>query len=181
MSEYYIGEESNRLGPYPKKELVNKSISRETLIWREGLDDWVEAGSLDELKFLFTQVPPPIVNKKANQIYSDPEDSREYIEQAPSFFSFEGRITRRRWSLYFLIYFMIYLGQGIAAAISVDANMYWSMVVLTSTVIMWMQNAKRFHDANLSGWWQLVPFSILILFFLPPRDIENRFGRSPRD
>lgn len=36
--------------------ISNGVVTRETLVWRDGLADWVEVGSLVELKSLFSAV-----------------------------------------------------------------------------------------------------------------------------
>ena len=63
MSKYYLHDGSENSGPFTIEELKQNKITRNTPIWYEGIDDWKEAGSIDELKSLFPVIPPPI--KKA--------------------------------------------------------------------------------------------------------------------
>lgn len=38
-------------------------LKKDTLAWREGLSDWVQATTINEIKILFESTPPPIPNK----------------------------------------------------------------------------------------------------------------------
>jgi hypothetical protein len=61
MKQYYFSDGQERFGPFSLEELRNQSISKDTLIWYEELDDWTKAGDLAELAPLFelpTMSPP---------------------------------------------------------------------------------------------------------------------------
>jgi len=62
---YHIAVDEASEGPYDSRaiqEYIKKgTIKRETLVWREGLADWVEADSV--LKEYFTATPPPLPKK----------------------------------------------------------------------------------------------------------------------
>ena len=50
--------------------------------------------------------------------------------------------------------------------------------------ILWFlyaQGAKREHDINFSGWWQLIPFRHIWLIFLKGNIGSNRFGNDPKE
>ena len=51
-------------GPFPKEKLLENGLLPKSLVWREGLPDWVEASTLEELQNLF------VVNKKAKPLKS---------------------------------------------------------------------------------------------------------------
>lgn len=55
LKYYYIDDMYRRLqcGPFTSNELLRKNISPETIVWRSGMADWAEAGTLQELNFLF--------------------------------------------------------------------------------------------------------------------------------
>jgi len=60
MKKYYIeinGQQSEALS---FDDLRNKHITKDTLIWFEGLADWSKAGSIAELDGFFTSVPPSL-------------------------------------------------------------------------------------------------------------------------
>lgn len=60
MKEYFYADGQNHLGPFKIEELKNKNITRETLVWCEGMSDWKKASDIVELKILFPIAPPPI-------------------------------------------------------------------------------------------------------------------------
>jgi hypothetical protein len=59
---YYVALNEEKEGPYDLRTIqlfINeKKINKETLIWTEGLSDWVEAYSILEKNFNAT--PPPL-------------------------------------------------------------------------------------------------------------------------
>ena len=68
MIKYYFAEENKQKGPYSIEELKNNKISANTLVWREGLNNWVIAKELKELETLFKSTPPPLAKEKYNKI-----------------------------------------------------------------------------------------------------------------
>jgi membrane protease subunit (stomatin/prohibitin family) len=60
---YYVAIEDEKEGPYDirtiQKHITDGTIKKETLIWTEGLQDWVEAGSTLG-KYFNVSTPPPI-------------------------------------------------------------------------------------------------------------------------
>jgi len=63
--QYYLHDGKKKHGPFSPNELKDKLINEGTSIWREGLDDWTKAGSLDELRPLFVSNPPPFKKHKS--------------------------------------------------------------------------------------------------------------------
>ena len=59
---YYIALSDEREGPYDFRTIQllirEKKIEKDTLIWTEGLEDWVEADTILEKYFNIT--PPPL-------------------------------------------------------------------------------------------------------------------------
>lgn len=60
MSTYFIHLDNQQNGPFTIEELKAKNITRETLVWKEGMADWVKASELNELGLLFNTQPPPL-------------------------------------------------------------------------------------------------------------------------
>ena len=53
MSQYYYTDGKERFGPFSIDELRDKPIDENTLVWKEGLPDWVPANKMAELNSLF--------------------------------------------------------------------------------------------------------------------------------
>ncbi|ESU28364.1 hypothetical protein FLJC2902T_17150 [Flavobacterium limnosediminis JC2902] len=62
MKQYYYEINGIQTGPVTIEELKNVNISRNTLIWFEGLDNWIKAGEDEELREIFKSIPPPLNN-----------------------------------------------------------------------------------------------------------------------
>ena len=68
MTYYYYTDGKERYGPFTIEELRDRIITPETLVWKEGLADWLPAKRLRELDVLFytspqdPAAPPPIRN-----------------------------------------------------------------------------------------------------------------------
>lgn len=58
MSEtlYYLFINGEQRGPFPKYRLIEEGLTSQTMVWREGLEEWVEAHTLEDLSGL---VSPP--------------------------------------------------------------------------------------------------------------------------
>jgi hypothetical protein len=57
--KYYYSLNNERFGPVDKEDLRGK-ISRETLVWFQGLDNWKMASEIPELLLFFQETPPPL-------------------------------------------------------------------------------------------------------------------------
>ena len=60
MKQLYIHKDNLQQGPFTIEEIKEKNISRETLVWHEGAENWLPANQVEELKVLFKSIPPPI-------------------------------------------------------------------------------------------------------------------------
>lgn len=62
--QYYVAVGGHQTGPYTTTEMVEKmqigEVTRESLVWRQGIGDWTPADSLDELRDKFATLPPPL-------------------------------------------------------------------------------------------------------------------------
>ena len=50
MRQYFIHDGLKEEGPFNLEEIKQKNLKKETQIWYEGLEAWVNANSIDELK-----------------------------------------------------------------------------------------------------------------------------------
>lgn len=107
---------------------------------------------------------------------SDMPQRQRIFERA---FSFKGRIKRAEFAMSYVITWIV----GGIISMSVDEPEY---VTMQDVIIVWLllilvywfyfaQRVKRCHDLGYSGWWQLIPFSFLILLF-KKSDGDNRYG-----
>lgn len=75
MSQFYYTDGKERFGPFSLDELKEKNIKDETLVWKEGLPDWVPARNLRELESLFSTAgvfPPPLSGSYGDPVVEAP-------------------------------------------------------------------------------------------------------------
>ena len=59
MKKYFYAKNGERLGPYTAEEILAKNLDNNTLVWYEGLADWVKLSNAPELSSLVKSTPPP--------------------------------------------------------------------------------------------------------------------------
>lgn len=61
---YHVAVNGQATGPFDISVLAQMAIARQltvdSLVWKNGMEQWAKAGTVDELKSLFTNVMPPI-------------------------------------------------------------------------------------------------------------------------
>jgi membrane protease subunit (stomatin/prohibitin family) len=63
-AEWFVGANGQQLGPYDAAGLAAQAragtLSRDTLVWKNGMAAWTAAGQVPELGSAFASVPPPL-------------------------------------------------------------------------------------------------------------------------
>lgn len=99
-------------------------------------------------------------------------------------FSFKGRIRRLEYWLSNLLYCIWYIPCNIASGLeddfSVGLNMFVLLFFIPAIWFMGAQGAKRCHDLEHSGWWQLIPFCCFWLLFDEGSPCVNKYGVDPK-
>ena len=64
---FFVAANNTQTGPFDMAALAAKvrdgSLTRETLVWRQGMAEWAAAGGVPELQALFAATPPPLPKK----------------------------------------------------------------------------------------------------------------------
>jgi uncharacterized membrane protein YhaH (DUF805 family) len=79
-------------------------------------------------------------------------------------FSFNGRINRIEYAITFVFYIIVYVFIRIAIRGGENARPL-ALLYIPLFWMAWAQGAKRCHDINKSGWWQIIPFYVLWMIF----------------
>lgn len=58
MKKYYLHDGVGQKGPYTIEELKQLTISKDSNIWFDGLDEWKRASEIEELQSILTVIPP---------------------------------------------------------------------------------------------------------------------------
>lgn len=66
QSQFWVAINGQQAGPYDmatiQQMIAAQQISRESLMWKQGMANWVEAGEINEINGFFGSVPPPLPN-----------------------------------------------------------------------------------------------------------------------
>ena len=86
---------------------------------------------------------------------------------------FAGRAQRTEFWLFFLFCFLVSMALGFVSAM---ISIVFSLATLVPTLAV---GARRLHDTNRTGWWQLIALVpilgiiVLIVFFATKGDVAN--------
>ena len=199
---YASGAEPN--GPVERAHIEalvrGGQIGPQTLVWRDGLDGWVElAGSelaglvaLQPLPVDGSPASPPIEKMLAREANAAVESPALQMGEAiivcfRKFFTFSGRAKRPEfWYFTAFVWIvgivltlldLILTGPSLAAASTSNA---WALITFFPSL---SATVRRLHDTDRSGWWiwlVLVPLIglVVLVFFLCQRGTigRNRFA-----
>ena len=58
-AKYYMIIGGNQTGPFTAEELKHNGVQPDSMVWRQGLPNWVQASTLPDLQYLFGYGPQP--------------------------------------------------------------------------------------------------------------------------
>lgn len=197
MKKYFYSDGKEKFGPFSFEELKTENITKDTLIWFEGLEDWKPAREIGEFEEIFKLIPPPIIPEKMNlegtkinsevhsgdTVVTNNNTSDQNYERPGMFsspFSGIGRIRRTEYGISFII--TVILVTIINMVIEESYELAW--LFLAYIPIYWFffaQGAKRCHDMGNSGWYQIIPlYPIWMIFGKGEEGIRNKYGINPK-
>lgn len=104
-------------------------------------------------------------------------------------FSFKGRIRRLEYGLsYFIFYayvfafslllqFVMPLSFGSDETVS---QLLFFVIIIPAYWFLFAQGAKRCHDRDNSGWYQIIPFYVFWMVFADGFPGPNEYGPNPK-
>lgn len=107
-------------------------------------------------------------------------------------FSFDGRIRRTEYGLSFILFYVGTWIIGFIVGLAMSNYIYYSpdgeyvaklvcyILLIPAYWFLFAQGAKRCHDRNNSGWYQLIPFYWLWMLFADGDAGENAYGMPPK-
>lgn len=126
-------------------------------------------------------------NKQHQNHYTT--STTHHTDNGTSFWSIHGRMRRTTYALLSIptlfVWMIIRLGAE-SAVVGINNYVFGELLFLTIIELLPFYflvflSIKRLHDCNYKGWWILIPFVILAIFFTLPTKGTNRFGHNPRD
>jgi uncharacterized membrane protein YhaH (DUF805 family) len=197
MTKYFYIESGEQKGPVSIEALKGVGITGETLVWYDGLDDWVAAAEVEALKEMLEPIPPAIPSATTSTSSSQTEDTNDrdaasaqhYQERKASQsmfsapFSFTGRIRRLEFGLSVIIGTVINSFSFIFVEDPEAMGVISILISLATLAFFFAQGAKRCHDFNFSGWGallMLIPLVTIIYIFIPGTVGPNQYGEDPK-
>lgn len=57
--QWFISRDGQNLGPFPPNQLLQNGLTRDSYVWRTGMDGWQRAAEVADLASVLASVPPP--------------------------------------------------------------------------------------------------------------------------
>lgn len=187
IKKFYYSDGEKTFGPFKILELKQFGITKETLVWFEGINGWKPAGELNEMKAIIKETTPAFNLEKKAHTQNDEvlidftqNEKRVIRDKTAMFansFSFSGRIRRLEYGISFIIYIILL---QVVNEIAIQTPI---IGILTFPLLwfLWAQGAKRCHDLGKNGWWQIIPFYVILLVFQDGQPGLNKYGFNPKD
>lgn len=177
MKYYYDNGTEDYCGPFNLEQLRKEPIKRNTLVWKEGMDNKMEASSMEELKDLFGLGSSKLTqdsltkndveqkyereeNIDKNKRYNPNDDPELSIEQI--LFSHKGRLRRSKYAAFHipLNCIAMMIGKSMNFMDETSSGLIFCLLLLLFLVYMdVMVCVKRLNDMN---WPALL---VLVLLF----------------
>ncbi len=192
--DWYYAEEGTSKGPLSQTEfdrlVANGTIRSNTLVWQEGMEDWLPLGNAATQP---TSEPMPPRARYGDMEDPARADANSFVGALKDGFAryvdFKTRSTRSQfwwWALWSIL-----LGFG-TSMLDVMAGMgdvgpLNSLLSLAMFLPSLALAVRRLHDIGRSGWWYLMIFVpvigwiVLIVFFCTATQEEpNQWGNPPQ-
>lgn len=111
----------------------------------------------------------------------DEEPSNRGMFKRP--FSFHGRIRRLEYGLSVLLFYLYFIVAGVVLGLITNGHFSeatFYICLIPDYWFLWAQGAKRCHDRNNTGWYQIIPFYGLWMLFADGDEGENDYGDNPK-
>ena len=147
LKKFFIAKNDEKFGPYSISELLTVDIDKETLIWYNGLENWVKINEVDELSQIFNQVPPPIPK-------SIMDSTQKVIVESPiditltkkSQFTEEERIEKKRNMTKYLLSEFTFILLFFAISAFIGFMSYFLFSQINKPELVSEENQKMFNE-----------------------------------
>ena len=123
--------------------------------------------------------------EKIEELKRNAQQNNNLIDKPGMFrnlFSFDGRIRRLEYGLSYIMFFVYTVIAAFTASSSIanGENGFFYVLNIPSYWFLWSQGAKRCHDLDNNGWWQIIPLYGFWLIFKEGKEGDNQYGSNPK-
>lgn len=116
---------------------------------------------------------------------------QSFISVFSNWNNFSGRACRSEFWYFclsvFLIAFILTIFEVLVGIYSIETGygpltLFFQIIIIIPSIAL---TSRRLQDRGISGWWQLSQLTIVaipvlfIIYMLPAKDDENKWGRNP--
>lgn len=83
MTQYYIAINNQPTGPYTIDQLRQMNITPASLVWANGMPEWITAGEVDELRTQLFGMPPRTTSQNQDPSYNPDGFNKQPFQQNP--------------------------------------------------------------------------------------------------
>lgn len=189
-TEWHYARGGTAHGPIDQSEfetlIKNHTIRPDTLVWREGMKDWV---ALETLDLPGPDAPPRPRLKEVQDATSIREGLSDAVTDGLSrFLDFQTRSSRPQFWFWFLFIVLLHFGAAIVLSVLGSSLLGWLFQLVSFALILPSAAVavRRLHDIGRSGWWFLIYFIpligwiiLLVWAILEGEETNNQWGHPP--
>lgn len=202
--KYYIANNGQQIGPFDVQDLLANGLNQSSLVWCEGMANWLPATQVPEVAQLFNQAPPVV---PPAQPYGYQQQQQYQQQQYQQGYQQQQQYNQYQPNGYQQYPQSMGFGEAIKVCFSKFADFdgrasqaeFWWFVLFTFIVSLLTYGfgcivtflpslavgSRRLHDTGRSGWFQLlsiIPFVGLILLYwwaISGDQGTNQYGPKP--
>lgn len=108
-----------------------------------------------------------------------------FVDALQKYADFTGRATRTQYWMFILIYILISIAASLLDFV-IGISLVSTLLALALLVPSISIAARRLHDTDRSGWWQLIAlipligWIVLLVFLVQDSRGDNEYGPNPK-
>ena len=193
-AQWYYAVEGASNGPVSQSEfdelVAAGAIRSDTLVWQEGMQDWLPYGRADNASGQQAQPTHAPLSDGADPARTDANTFVGALKDGfARYVDFKTRSTRSQywwWTLWMILMSIgaVIIDTMMGMGDSGPVNLILSLATLLPSIAV---SIRRLHDIGRSGWWFLlflvpiIGWIVLIVFYCTKsQDEENLWGPAPQ-
>lgn len=188
---YFYSIDGQQKGPVTVSGLKEAHVTKGTLVWRDGFEDWQKAGDLSELAEVFEEtatvkaiggstIKTDVKESVTSYNQDDVIDNTNMFKNA---FLFKGRARRTEFCLAFIAYYICLMIPFLFTGAFGESGFVTIIGLIIFFGGYWFflsESVRRCHDLGHNGFWILLPGYILWLMFQNSKAGTNEYGNNPK-